>query len=543
MLEIVKRRERLLGWLVLAGIALAAVASTIYYVRLDLTADRSFTLSKAARGLREEIPESVRITYFVSKSLADRHPGPAAIEDFLRELESANKGKIRVRIVDPTKDPSEADRLGLAPQQMQVVERSEQRVALVYTGIAVEYLDRSEAIPVIISTETLEYELIKAIRGVVSQDQSVVGLLVGDADKALQSDYQTLAGSLGRAGYDIREIRRGEAVDDDVDILFVLGNADLDRYDAAFVDAFLMRGGRGFFAVKGVDIDADRGLEAAPVAEGGLLAVLAAYGFSVERRLVLDQANLTVPFQTPRPQGGYQIQYIRYPHWISVDQRFVGADHPLTARFSGLDLFWPSPLSLAAREGLSMVELAKTTPKAWLQTDRLLTGPQDKALYALERDATQGQYLLAAAATGRLRSAFAAGDMPTREGAPLLAPPQAAESPETRLVVVSSADFLTDLIGMSGSGFNASFALSAADWLASGDDLVELRARAVTDTRLNQISDEGLRDVLVMLTYAINLVLVPLAVILYALVRARRRERRERDCREARDRERRGGEL
>ncbi|PKL07449.1 MAG: hypothetical protein CVV51_14030, partial [Spirochaetae bacterium HGW-Spirochaetae-7] len=33
---------------------------------------------------------------------------------------------------------------------MQVVERSEQRLALVYTGIVVEYLDRHETIPAIL---------------------------------------------------------------------------------------------------------------------------------------------------------------------------------------------------------------------------------------------------------------------------------------------------------------------------------------------------------------------------------------------------------
>lgn len=543
MIETVKRRERLVTWLVAGGLLLAAVASTIYYARLDLTSGRTFTLSKAARGLKDDIPETVRVTYYVSKSLSDRHPGPGAIEDFLREVEAANEGKVSVRVVDPTKDPSEAEALGLAPQQMQVVERSEQRVALVYSGIAVEYLERSEAIPVIISTETLEYELLKAVRAVVSQERSVAGLLVGDADKTLKEDYQTLAGALAQAGYEIREQRRGEAIEDDVDALFVLGNAALDRYDAARLDAYLMRGGKAFFAVKGVDVNPDRGLAASAVAEGGLLSVLSAYGFEIDRKLVLDQSNLTVPFQTARPMGGYQIQYVRYPHWVALDPRFVSADHPLTARFAGLDLFWPSPLRLSPREGVSAVELAKTTPKAWLQAERLAAGPQDQALYALERDETLGQYLVAAAASGRFRSAFAAGDLPSRDGAPALQPPPALESPETRVVVVSSADFLTDLMRMSDSGFNASFALSAADWLASGDDLVALRSRAAADTRLNKIKDEGLREFLVVVTYAVNLVLVPLAVVAYALVRSRRRARRERLCRDRQVAERSGADA
>ncbi|MBU0927754.1 MAG: GldG family protein [Spirochaetes bacterium] len=530
MHDTIRKRERTLMALAAAAIALSAIASTMYFARIDLTSSRAFTLSEAARGLHDEIPESVRISYFVSKSLADRHPGPGAIEDLLRELEAANKGKVRVRVVDPTKDSSEADRFGLAAQQMQVVEKSEQRVALVYTGIVVEYLDRHESIPAILSTETLEYEIVKAVRSVVGDIHLVAGLLVGDEDKSVSADYQTLSSVLAGAGYEPREIRRGAAVEDDVSVLFVLGNAAMDRYDAAFVDAYIMRGGKAFFAVKGVNVDPNRGLAAAAVPDGGLLSTLSAYGFEVRRNLVLDQSNLTVPFQTQRQSGGLQIQYVRYPHWVAVDADFVDADSPLTARFAGLDLYWPSALELKPAPGASYTKLAWTTPKAWLQTSRFAAGPEDQGLYALERTETGGQYLLAASATGSFPSAFAAGDRPYRDGAPA-APAPAAVSPETRLVVVSSGDFLTDLMRMSDSGFNASFALSAADWLSSRDDLISIRSRATSDTRLNRIKDAGLRDFLVALTYAVCLGLVPLGIVVYALARSAGRNRLERESR------------
>ncbi|PKL26535.1 MAG: ABC transporter [Spirochaetae bacterium HGW-Spirochaetae-3] len=533
-----RKRERVLSSLALAGLVLAAVASTLYSARLDLTSARIFTLSKAARGLHAEIPENVRISYFVSKSLADRHPGPGAIEDFLRELEAANEGKVRVRIVDPGKDGSEAEGFGIAAQQMQVVERSEQRIALVYTGIVVEYLGRHETIPAILSTETLEYELVKAIRAVVSDAHTVAGLLVGDADKSLSVDYRTLSGTLARAGYEPREIRRGEPIDDDVDLLFVLGNAAMDRYDAAYVDAFLMRGGRVFFAVKGVDIDPEYGLVARPVAEGGLLSALSAYGFDVRRQLVLDQSNLTVPFQTQTSSGASRIQYVRYPHWVAVDPRNVDPENPMTARFAGLDLYWPSPIALRPVAGASYAELARSTPRAWLQTADFAAGPDDQSLYALERDETTGQYLLAAAASGSFPSAFSAGDMPIRDGAPTVPAPPSAKSADTRIVVVSAADFVTDLMTMSDSGFNASFALSAADWLSSRDDLIAIRTRAVADARLNRIRDEGLREFLVALVYAVCLGIVPLGVVAYGLARSAGRARVERESRAER-----GGEA
>ena len=113
-----KQRERTLLLLGIAGMVLAAIVSTMYFTRIDLTSSRAYTLSKAARQIGRDLSETVRITYFVSKNLADRHPGPGAIEDLLREIEAANEGKVRVRVVDPTKDASEAESFGLVAQQM-----------------------------------------------------------------------------------------------------------------------------------------------------------------------------------------------------------------------------------------------------------------------------------------------------------------------------------------------------------------------------------------------------------------------------------------
>ncbi len=527
MIRIQKKRERVLFALSLSALALFALASTRFFFKLDLSSGKAFTLSTAARGLYEDIPDTVRITYYISKSLKDRHPGPAAIEDFLDELASVSRGTIAIRVVDPGKDPTEAEGFGVAAQQLQVVERSEQRVALVYTGIVVEYLDRYETIPAVIDTATLEYDLVKAVRKLVRDSGAIAGFLVGDADKSLQTDYPSLASTLQRAGYRPQEVLKGQPIEPGISVLFVLGNAALDRYDAYFVDQYLMNGGKALFALKGVDVNPEYGLAASALPEGGFLSALRAYGIELRRELVLDELSLTVPFQTASPGGASSIRYVRYPHWLAVDGRYVNATHPIGAGFSGLDLFWPSPLVLRPVDGVSAVELAKTSPKAWKQTKDFATGPEEAYLYENERAGSEGQYLLAAALSGSFTSAFAGGDLPAREGeAPL--PAAKPRSDATRIVVLSSSDFLTELVRMSGSGFNLSFALAAADWLSSDEDLVAIRSRAERDLRLNKISDESLRALLISLSYLVNLAIIPAAAIGYGIVRSAKRAKRER---------------
>ena len=76
MLSKIKKNEQLTASLVYLAFILAALASSLYYFRIDLTESKSYTLSSAAKNLHSEIPEKLRITYFISKSLSSRHPGP-----------------------------------------------------------------------------------------------------------------------------------------------------------------------------------------------------------------------------------------------------------------------------------------------------------------------------------------------------------------------------------------------------------------------------------------------------------------------------------
>ncbi len=522
-----RRRERFLLWLGLSALILAAFAGSRWYFKLDLSRDRASTLSVPARELYKSLPEGLRVTYYVSRQLKDRHPGPAAVEDLLRELESRSRGLVRVRVVDPAKDPSEAERFGVAPQQLQVVERSEQRVAIVYSGVVLEYLGEYETIPALIDTATLEYDIVRLARALAGAKRPVAAMLVGDADKSLENDYASLKAALERAGYLTRPQERGRPVEADADLLFVLGNASLDRYDAYFVDEFLMRGGAAFMALKGVNVNPDYGLVAEALPPGGFLAALAAYGVDIRRELVLDQLNLTVPFQTQGPSGALSLRYVRYPHWIAVDARNADAAHPIGAAFAGLDLFWPSPMELRAPAGVAATVLARTSPRAWRQTKDFAAAPEDEYRYEDERAATGGQFIVAAALSGPLPSAFASGDLPSRDGEPALDPPARNAAADARLVVVSSADFLTELLRMSGSGFNLSFALAAADWLSADGDLAAVRTRGQADLRLNRIQDEGLREFVVGLSYALNLIALPALVAALGLLRAASRRRRE----------------
>jgi ABC-type uncharacterized transport system involved in gliding motility auxiliary subunit len=523
------KEEYIVSSLVALVLVLAAVASTMFFSRIDMTQSRAFSISKISRELYKDIPEEVDIVYYVSSRLKKDQANPKRIEDMLRSYAASSRGKIRVDVRDPESsgETQAMAEYGIPSQQYRIIEKNQASVANVYTGIVIKYLDRSEVIPLAWDVSNLEYDLTRTVRKAVKGSGEVVEVLVGDSDKSWTNDYTILAQALKSGGWTVRERKAGESVADDVGVLVVLGNSKLDDYDLYPVDQFIMRGGKVFFAVKGVNIVTSYGMYAMPLEKNATLAMLKTYGAEVKGELVMDEASLTIPFQMQDPvSGGVAYSLVRYPYWVSVSQQNVASSNPVTAKFSGLDLFWPSPLVLSDVPGLASVTIAKTTQKAWRATKDFVVNPQQEASFYAESADTKGQYALAAAISGKFPSYFSGKKPPARDGEKPSWKEPLPSSAESRIMVVSSSDFATDILNYSKSDFNATFVSSCVDWLSSDSDLLSIKTRSYQDNRLNKIQDEGRKNGLIGLSYIITLVLVPSGVVAFGIVRFIRRKRR-----------------
>ncbi|MBN1242105.1 MAG: Gldg family protein [Spirochaetales bacterium] len=513
-----RRKEgRIVAALGCSVFAAAALLSSRSPLRADLSEDKSQTLSTYMKVLVSGLDDPIRIAYWRSRTLADRHPGPRAVEDLLRTIESASRGRVSVRIIDSSKDPAAAEELGIEPRQMETVEEDEQRLAIVHSGIVLEYLDASRVLPAALTTENLEYELARSILALVNGRDPVAAMLSGDTGRTLDADYRFLVETLGRSAYVPREQERGRPIDSDASVLFVLGVDALDGKDAALIDAFL-RSGRGVFvAARGVSVDPEDDLAATALGENAVLDLLAGYGVNVLRELALDERSLSVPYQTVSDSGAAELRYVAYPHWIAVDSRYVSGTHPITRRFGGLDLFWPSPIELTPRDGFEATVLATTGPRGWRQRATLYTGIEEKDYWDREASATRGRQVLAVALEGRPPGA---GPVPG-SGSPA----------SSRLVVVSGSDSFTDLATYTESGFNAEFAALAADWLSGEEDLLSIKARAVRDGRLDRVGEAALESKLKTFAYLAIFLFAPGAAVIAPLLRNARRRAREGDSR------------
>ncbi len=532
-----KRHTTILTILGLSIFFLAFLNSSRLWVRFDLTEDKAYTLSKASKELFKEIDEQVTITYYLSEKLSSKHPMPGEISDLLREYAAHSRGRIRVVIKDPLKTDTvaAAERLGVMPQQIETVEQDESSIATVYTGLVLEYLDKTDAIPVVFSLDKLEYDLTSRIRALVRGKKPELGFLVG-SELEWDTDFSYLAQNLAASSFDIRQLKAGDEIPDSLAAVVILGGVnDFDDWAAYRLDRYIRIGGKVLFAVEGVSVAYKTDLMVNPAMDSRLLDLLKNYGVTVEPALSLDKTSLVLTYQTQSANGFLQYRRIRYPLWPALNSRYASSDHPLTASFDGLDLFWSSPLNLVETTGVQAEVLAKTSPEAWQMTKNFYVSPDLESLFYGELAETKGSQNLVVALNGTFPSPYADKPKPIREGSSETLPDTPIEAKESRILIVGDADFASNLIQNSGSGRNIDFMMAALDWLSNDDDILAIRTRTNTIGRLDRIADPDKRASYTMLVQIVNLVLVPLALIAFGILRAWKRRSRNRALRETND--------
>jgi gliding-associated putative ABC transporter substrate-binding component GldG len=516
-----KKQTTIISVLIIIIIAMTLLVSRRLWFRLDLTSGKLYTISAVSRSLHSEIPDQIRLTYYISDKLRSIHPLPGEIEDLLREYAGFSRGKIQLTVRDPAKAniAEQIEQIGVMPQQIETVEQDQASIATVYTGIVIEYLDQIDVLPVVFSLETLEYDLTSRIRALIRGNTRLLGVIVGDNPQYWNENYRQLQSAYMQAGYQIRYIAAGQEISETIPAVLALdGVESLDETALYQIDRYIQTGGKVLFTVEGVHIDMDGGLDARLVADWGLLDMLSTYGTTVLPEIVMDRSALTMQYQTRTSTGAVQYRITRNPQWIRVLGENGNRAHPISASFNGLDLYWASPLQINAPKGVEADYLFTTTDEAWSMREPFFTNPEIS--YLLERDAaeTTGKKILGVSLTGVFPSWFAGRPLPP-EGDTL--PPMPSQAKPARIIVIGETDFATSRFMNVNS---SNILIQAADWLCNDDDIIQIRSRSSQSGRLEKIIDNEKKSSAMKRAQIINVFVVPLMVILAGLFFALRRK-------------------
>ena len=490
---------------VVAGILiLLNFISIRLFGRLDLTAQGVYTLSDASKKLIGSLDDRVTVkAYFTEDLPSPYNNNRRAVLDILNEYKAFAKGNLQYEFLNPQGEKGEQDaqQQGISPVQVQVVNEDKLEVKRAYLGIVMLYEDKKEVIPVVQNLSSLEYDISSTLKRLTVKAKKKVGFTTGHGEPDPASLRQ--AGQVVGSQYDLVtvDLSKGEPVANDVAALLVISPQTRFQDSAKYqIDQFLMRGGKIAFLLN--RINANLQSRMGQPLDLGLDDMLRHYGARVNPDLVRDVqcANISVMQQ----QGGMTFQsQVPFPY-IPIASDF-DPNNPIVKDLQGIVFPFVSSIDTgnASAQGLKAEVLIRSSKRSGRQTGFFMIDPFQRYTPA---DLAESGIPLGIIVNGSFKSAFA-GKQPS---------PVLTTSPETRIIVVGDGDFMKDeFLGTRG---NITFFANIIDYLADDAGLITIRSKNVATPPLDQISDGSKK----MLKYT-NLIAPPLLIVLYGLLRWRRR--------------------
>jgi len=494
--------------------------------RVDLTADKLFTLSPGTYSVLSKIDEPVTLRFYYSPTLGNELPNvgkyATRVRDVLKEYAAIARGKLRLEIIEPVPFSDAEDQAVAAGLQGLPLDRTGE---MVYFGLAGSNSTDDEERVAFFSPDReafLEYDLTKLIHNLANPKRKTIGLMtalpvkgfpgtmMARLNPALARPWQLLAHL--QQLFDLKEVPMDAAeIPAGIDVLLVIHPAEISAKAMYAIDQFALGGGRVVAMVDPLSEAAERSLGpgAKPVpATSGLKPLFDAWGVDMpEDKAVGDMttARRVNAGTESRPQA------VEYPIWqILRPANFSTTD--LIA--NGIEVMQlTSPGALSPKEGAttSFTPLIQTSARADLVDVEKIKGKPDFQ-GIIENFKPSGVYTIAARISGPVKTAFPNGlpkeepkegedgksdDKSAAEDKP--AKPQLMESKgPIQAVIIADTDLLQDrfwvqmqnLFGQAVAmplSNNMDFVTNALDNLTGSNDLIGLRSRGISQRPFERV--------------------------------------------------------
>jgi ABC-type uncharacterized transport system involved in gliding motility auxiliary subunit len=511
-------------------LVLANVLSTRGFLRLDLTKEGKYTLSKASVETVKSLADTLTVSAYFTEDLPPPYAQHARyVNDLLEEYLAASAGKFAYEFVDPAKLETTEDKLqkkdvqrdifgrlsreatsvekelsslGVAPVEIRVFADDQQKTQRAYMGIVLRYQDKTQVIPVVQNLGELEKSMTSLMRKLTRDKEPVLGILRGAQSPNIEKLSSALKQNVTIKDY--VDVSNNGQIPEEVDALLIFGSGEhFGEHGAEKIHKFIRSGKSAAFFIDRYQID-PQSFSAKPYGPRSktheILDLLKAYGLEITDAMVADAACASINLQEQRGSFSFSLP-VKYP--FVPELMNLSFESAITKGISGVFLPFVSSIVVTPIDGLKTENVALSSKSSWLEKDPIDINPRrDWNKADIKPD---GPHVLMVEARGLLPDVNKEGDQ--------------SVAAETRLVVVgSSAPLWDEFIGNA----NMALALNMVDWLVADSALLEMRSKTFQDLPLNtEISDTTRQAV----KYG-NILGVPLLLVLYGLLRWRIRESR-----------------
>ena len=469
--------------IIIVSVIFLNIISRNWFARFDLTDNKMYSLSSSSKSVVGKIDDLFTIKIYFSDQLPGQYGNNRRyLQDILEEYSAYSSGNLRFEFYVPDSDEdlaADAQKYGIQPVQLQVVENDKVEIKKVYMGLVLLYEDKRETIPVIQTSTGLEYDITTKIKQMVEDKRNVIGVASIGSNLV---ENQNLIQSLNERYVVQPNIALSTPVPDNIEVLLINGiNDTLAVNEEKELKAYINRGGNVFIAQNHISVDIQT-QQANPI-QSNIFDLLQSYGLELNENLVLDnncgQVNVQQqvgPFRMAVPMD--------YP-FLPVIKKF-NKDELMVNGLESMSLIFPSEIksdSVYADNLVEFVPLLFTSNQSGIMSQFYNLNP-DKKVNPIFNQLNLNSLVVGA------RSLIA----------------NQTSGTQSNIVLVSDSRFFSDQGGGS-SAENRIFTMNVLDFMFGDSELISLRSREVTDRPL--LSEADGVDSKVRLTWKIVNMLLP----------------------------------
>jgi len=548
---------------VIVSVLLVNYIVSFFFVRLDLTSDKRFTLKEETKDILTDLDDVVYVRVYLDGQMpiGFQRMRESMLET-LDEFRVYAGNNLQFEFVNPSDEDAETrDKVyqdlyqrGLEPTNVQQKD-AEGGLAerVLFPGAIISYKGRELPVNVLrnnpsysaeqnlnTSIQSLEYKIIQAIYQLTLKRKPAIAFIEGNGEL---NEYETADITETLAPY-YRLHRVNIQGDDtlllDYDLVIVASpTKSWSEADKFALDQYIMRGGNVLWSLEKVRMNEDSlatlGSSFALMNDANLTDQLFTYGVRVNPEVVKDMQCAVIPVNTA--PAGQQAKFSPAP-WLYHPLITPSPRHEITRDLNVIRLKYPAHIDvLQAATGHSTTVLLRSSPTAAALQVPVLVDLQEVRNRINPRQYRQGPYNLAVLLEGSFSSVFRNRpvdryiDSPDFDFLP-------KSQKNGKMVVLSDADFMRNEVDVRADGLqmrplgydrysrqtygNKEFMVNLTHYLASNAGLLKIRAR---DIKLRLLDKQKVRQERLK-WQLINMILPAILIILLGIAFAFSRKQR-----------------
>ena len=481
-----KNKKSILTYILLiAGvIVLVNFLSDRFFLRLDFTGDKQYTLSAATKEILGSLKQTVTVTAYISEELPpDFSKVRRDFKELLIEYSNRSNGNVVFEFINPNKDEASEQKAmqeGINPVMINVREKDQIKQQKAYIGAVLHYNEKKEIIPVLQPGAAMEYSLSTSIKKMTVDNKPKIGFFTGHGEASLNSMAQVMQNL--SVLYDIEPVNLKDSAAnlDQYKTLVIINPKDtIPDTQLSKLDQYLSTGKNIYIAMNRVDGNFQT--LAGTAVNTGLEKWLEAKGVRVNPSFIIDQNCGSVMVNQQQGMMSFQSS-MRFPY-LPLITKFVAT--PATKGLSQVILQFASPIDyLAVNKEVSFIALASTSDKSGTENAPVR--------FNISKNWQQQDFPLSGLTVAGYLSGKIVGSL------------------SSKMIVVSDGDFPVNGEGQQARQIqadNLNFIVNAIDWLSDDTGLIDLRTKEVKSRPIDQM-DDSKKAFLKYLNFLLPLILI-----------------------------------